>query len=87
MSKEQAVRDAAQKLHDTIEAAAEDGLYTSWPNNHRDLPTIAVSEIGKAKVQVQVSGTEDVTAETVAKAAGAAQKAADRTVDKADAKS
>jgi hypothetical protein len=82
MSKESAVRDAAAALHATIMEARGAGLVVTWPHRAEDLLAISVSETKKAAVTVAVDGPSDVPAETLAKASAAAQKAADRVVEK-----
>lgn len=81
-NREKAVRDAAAALHDAIVAARKDGLHITWPSRPEDLPAIAVSEAKKPAVTVQVD-TSAVDPEVAAKAGAAAQKAAERTVEKA----
>lgn len=44
---EQAVRDAAEKLHDAIVAAEKEGYRVDWPSTRAGLPSIAISETGK----------------------------------------
>ena len=43
---EQAVRDAAMKLHEAISSAEKEGYRVDWPTR-AGLPSIAVSETGK----------------------------------------
>lgn len=86
-SKEQAVRDTAMALHTAILAARETGLSVQWPHRAEDLPAIAISETKKAAVTVVVNTSEAVSADVTAKAGVAAQKAADKVVDKAAASS
>ena len=80
-SHEDTIRLAAARLHDAIVAGRRDGLTVTWPARAEDLSSIAISETGRVKVDVTVAS--DVDPAVAAKAAGAAQKAADMVVDKA----
>ena len=75
------VRAAAKRLHAAVVAARQNGLSVAWPSRVDDLPAIAVSETGRPKVDVTVSA--DVDPSTAARASAAAQKAAEKVVDKA----
>ncbi|CAN7508641.1 hypothetical protein [Pararhizobium sp. LjRoot238] len=44
---EQAVRDAAERLHDAILDARASGLSVVWPHRPGDLLAISISETGK----------------------------------------
>jgi hypothetical protein len=44
---ENAVRDAAAKLHEAVKAATDAGYRVEWPTNAAGLPAIAVSETAK----------------------------------------
>lgn len=46
---EQAVRDAAHKLHQAIEDAKAAGYRIFWPHIHDGLTSIAISETGAVK--------------------------------------
>lgn len=80
---EKAVRDAAMALHDAIMAARKAGYRVDYPNQVEGLPGIPVSDTAKTHPHpiVHVSGG-DVTPEVAAKATAAAQKAANKVVDK-----
>lgn len=80
-SHEDNIRSAAARLHDAIVAGRLDGLSVAWPSRVEDLRSIAISETGRAKVDVTVAADDDPN--VAARAAGAAQKAADKVVDKA----
>jgi hypothetical protein len=76
---EKAVRDAAAALHEAITDARAAGLVVGWPLRVDGLTTMAISETAKANVTVGVDA-DGVDPKTVAKAATAAQKAADKVV-------
>lgn len=44
---EQAVRDAAERLHAAIQDAKASGLAVVWPHRPSDLLSISISETGK----------------------------------------
>jgi hypothetical protein len=82
-AKEKAVRDAATALHGAILDARKAGLHVRWPHTPEDLAAIAISETKKATVTTQVNNPDGVSPEVAAKAGVAAQKAADKVVEKA----
>ena len=77
------VRKAAGDLATAIKAAREAGFAVTWPSNPDGLPSIGISETGKAKATVVVTTDSDVSPEAATKATAAAQKAADDAVAKA----
>jgi hypothetical protein len=83
-SKEKAIRDAADALRKAIEDGREAGLVVAWPHRFEELERISVSDTHKAPVTVQVNA-KDLPAEVANKAAVAAQKAADKQIEKAKA--
>lgn len=66
-SKEQAVRDAAVAFKTAIDEAAAEGLHTQWPTNAEGLPSIAISETGKAR-QPAAKADEKPTKKSAVKA-------------------
>lgn len=81
MTKADAVRAAAEKLHEAIIAARADGYHVEWPHRPEALPAIAVSETKKRVATVTVAAPAGTEPEAVAKAGVAAQRAADRVID------
>lgn len=86
-AKEDAIRKAAADLKTAIDEGRSAGLRVQWPHNPEGLAGIAVSEVGKPKVTTQVDAAAPVSPAVAAKANDAAQKAADKVVEKASAKS
>lgn len=83
---EKAVRDAAQNFHEALIEAKAAGLAVTWPLTIDALLSLSVSETGKIATTVKVSTPDEVPAGVTDKAAAAAQKAAEKVVDKATAK-
>jgi len=84
-SKEKAVREAANALSIAIADARSSGLHVYWPHSPEGLTAIAISETKKTVVTVQVNTSDDVSAEAIAKAGAAAQKAVDKVIEKSQA--
>lgn len=82
---EKAVRDAAQNFHEALVEAKAAGLAVTWPLTMDALLSISVSETGKVATTAQVSTADEVPAEVAGKATAAAQKAAEKVIDKAKA--
>ncbi|KQT03213.1 MULTISPECIES: hypothetical protein [unclassified Rhizobium] len=83
---EKAVRDAAQNFHEALVEAKTAGLAVTWPLTMDALLSLSVSETGKVSTTVQVNASDEVPVEVADKAALAAQKAADKVVEKAAVK-
>jgi hypothetical protein len=79
---EQKVRETATALHDAIAEARAAGLHVVWPRTVYDLPTIAVSETGKAATTVHVDMPEGTDPALAGKAEAAAAKAVEKTVER-----
>jgi hypothetical protein len=77
-----AIRSAAQALARAIVDGRAAGFAVAWPSGPAGLEAIAVSETGRAKVDVTITTTELEPA-VAARAGEAARKAADRTIEKA----
>lgn len=82
-STEQKLRTAAQAFQDALLDAKAEGLHVAWPVHPDQLNALAISETKATVVTVQVVASDELSAEIVAKAGTAAQKAVDRTVAKA----
>jgi hypothetical protein len=80
---EQKLRTAAQAFQDALLDAKAEGLHVAWPVHPDQLNALAISETKATAVTVQVVASEEMSADIVAKAGTAAQKAVDRTVAKA----
>lgn len=52
MSKEKAVRTAAEALHAAIGEAEAAGFAIAWPRRASELPGIGISQTAKAKVDI-----------------------------------
>ncbi|MBW9062375.1 hypothetical protein JNB71_03490 [Rhizobium herbae] len=55
---EQAVRDAAERLHAAIQDAKASGLAVVWPHRPGDLLSISISETGKFGQPLDLSDKE-----------------------------
>ena len=67
-----------------VEKARLDGLVVTWPSRSEGLRLISISETGRAKLTVGI--TAEVPPEVAVRAGAAAQKAADRVIEKASDK-
>jgi len=85
-AKEDAIRKAAADLKAAIDDGRAAGLRVQWPHNPEGLAGIAISEVGKPRVTTQVDAAAPISPAVAAKASEAAQKAADKVVEKAAAK-